>query len=70
NVEWQLQHEANALLADATPEALAAALVRVLEDADLRARLRHNGLAFARATDWEVEARRIHRHLQRIRAAA
>ncbi|MDX1606120.1 MAG: glycosyltransferase family 4 protein [Candidatus Competibacterales bacterium] len=70
NVEWQLQHETNALLAETTPEALAAALVRMLEDDDLRARLRHNGLAFARATDWETEARRIHQHLQRIRAAA
>lgn len=67
NVEWQLRHEDNALLADPTPDALADALVRLLEDEPLRERLRANGLAFARATDWSAEALKIHDCLERLR---
>lgn len=67
NVEWQLIHEQNALLADSTPQELAAALVRLLDDDPLRQQLRANGLAFAEATDWAHEAHRVQGHLERIR---
>ncbi len=67
NVEWQLRHEYNALLADAVPEALAAALVRLLEDAGLRRRLRDNGLVFAESSDWSVEAGKVYDALERLR---
>ncbi len=67
NVEWQLIHEENALLADATPDGLANALLRLLGDPALRGRLRSNGLSFARSTDWASEARRVHGYLEQIR---
>lgn len=68
NVEWQLRHEHNALLADATPQALAATLVRLLEDGELRQRLRANGLICAEAGDWAAEGRKIHDVLEGLRS--
>jgi len=69
NVEWQLQHEQNALLAPATPETLAAALIRLLQEPDLRQRIIEQGLAFAQASDWDAEGDRVHRYLEQIRGA-
>ncbi|MEY6432685.1 glycosyltransferase family 4 protein [Thioalkalicoccus limnaeus] len=68
NVEWLLRDGENASLADPTPDALAAAVIAVLEDADLRARLIEGGLGFAAATDWEVEGQRVAERLQSIAA--
>lgn len=68
NVEWQLSHEHNALLADASPEDLAAALLRLLADQPLRQRLRDNGLQFARAASWDDQGQTVAKHLQQIRS--
>ncbi len=70
NVEWLLRDGENALLADPEPQALADALVRLLTDPALKARIRQGGLACAAATDWKAEARGIDAFLQRIRADA
>ena len=68
NVEWQLKHEQNALLAPATPEDLATALIRLLSDETLRQRLISKGLAFAQATDWNHEVERVYHCLEQIRS--
>ena len=68
NVEWQLKHEDNALLAPATPEDLASALVRLLTDEALRQRLIANGLAFAQGSDWSREGERVYNYLEQIRS--
>ena len=70
NVEWQLKHNENALLAPPTPEDLAAALIKVLTDAGLRRRLIDNGLRFAQATDWDRETAKVYTALEQIRSAA
>ena len=67
NVEWLLTDGETALLADATPDALAGALIRVLEDGELREHLRARGLALAHSTDWANEARRVQQYLDIIR---
>ncbi|MGF1526383.1 MAG: glycosyltransferase family 4 protein [Candidatus Competibacterales bacterium] len=69
NVDWLLRHEDNALLADPTPQALAAALLRVLGDEDLAAGLRTRGLAFAKATAWETEAERVCDYFHQVRGS-
>lgn len=66
NVEWLLHDGDNALLADATPDALAEALQRLLQDDELRQRLQQRGLVYARATSWQAEAHTWHQHLQAI----
>lgn len=68
NVEWQLKHEDNALLAAPTPEDLAAALIRLLTEEELRQRIIANGLAFAQASDWSREGSRVHACLEQIRS--
>ncbi len=67
-IEWLLRHEQNALLAKATPEDLAAALLRVLEDPVLATRLRDNGLRHAAATDWAVEGDKVAQAFRAIAA--
>ena len=68
NVEWQLQHGENALLADPTPDSLADTLAELLSDETLRARLVENGLRFAQASDWGDEAQKVAGFLQSIRS--
>ena len=70
NVEWQLQDGENAALADATPEALAATIVQVLGDNELRQRLISNGFKFAKATDWSQEGKKVRDYLEQIRSSA
>lgn len=67
NVEWLLKDGETALLANPNPVDIANALVRLLEDSALRARLAENGLTYARGTDWAVEAEKVHGYLQTIR---
>jgi glycosyltransferase involved in cell wall biosynthesis len=69
NVEWMLVDGETALLAEPKPDALAEAILRVVNDAALRARLAASGLAYARATDWALEAEKIHGYFERIRSA-
>lgn len=66
-VEWLLNGEV-AEFADSTPEALADALCRVLENPARQASLRENGLALARSTSWEEEGRRLASILERLGA--
>jgi glycosyltransferase involved in cell wall biosynthesis len=68
NVEWLLRDGENALLADPTPESLAQAVIRMLEDNRLRQRLREGGLASATATDWMAEAVKIDAFLKGLRS--
>jgi glycosyltransferase involved in cell wall biosynthesis len=63
--EWLLDDD-NAKLADADVEALAAAVVNLLQDPEEHARIRANALATARATDWEQEALRMARILDKL----
>jgi glycosyltransferase involved in cell wall biosynthesis len=58
NVEWLLTEE-TAQLADASPGALADAVLALLRDDELRARRAAAGLAFAEQTDWGAEIKRI-----------
>jgi glycosyltransferase involved in cell wall biosynthesis len=58
NVEWLLTHE-TAQLASPTPEALADAVLTLLENETLRARKAAAGLAFAQSTDWVSEIKTI-----------
>lgn len=67
NVEWLLTDRETAMIADASPEALAAALVELLQDHELHARLSENGLNFARQSNWADEARKVHGYLEMIR---
>jgi glycosyltransferase involved in cell wall biosynthesis len=63
--------EGNALLVDPLREdELAAAMLRVLEDRALRARLVTRGLERARAFTWDVVARRVQEALATGEAAA
>lgn len=67
NVEWLLRDGENALLADPTPDSLAQAVIRILEDEHLYQRLRAGGLAAAAATDWMAEAVKIDAFLKELR---
>jgi glycosyltransferase involved in cell wall biosynthesis len=58
NVEWLLT-DRTAQLASATPEALADAILVLLENDQLRARKTAAGLAFAESTDWIAEIKTI-----------
>ncbi len=70
NVEWLLKDGLNAVLADPTVPALAAALVGLLEDKALHREIVERGLAFARATDWAREAASVQGYLEGIRGGA
>ena len=60
-----VQHEYSAYFVDATPEAIAAGVIRLLRDPELRATIAHNGLQIvARDANFEQESRRV---LQRYR---
>lgn len=67
NVDWLLADGRSALLTDATPQALAQALISVLEDKTLHARLVETGLDYVKTTDWAVEAEKVHAYLDQIR---
>jgi len=58
NTEWLL-NEDNAVLADATPEALSEALISLLRDEDRRKRLVEASMHFATSTSWDVEAGKV-----------
>jgi glycosyltransferase involved in cell wall biosynthesis len=64
NVEWLLTDE-NAQLADSNPEALADAMVGLLQDDGLRARKIAAGRALAESTNWISEIRTIESALYR-----
>jgi glycosyltransferase involved in cell wall biosynthesis len=58
NVEWLLNSN-NSVLVPPTAEALAEALVNVLDDHVFRRDLIKNGLAFSGGTDWLCESRKV-----------
>jgi glycosyltransferase involved in cell wall biosynthesis len=58
NVEWLLSDEV-VQLARPTPQSLAAAILRLLEDDELRRKKAVAGLAFAQQTRWEFEIGKI-----------
>jgi glycosyltransferase involved in cell wall biosynthesis len=58
NVEWQLTEEV-ARLAPPRPEALADAILALLQDDDLRSRQVEAALTFAQSTDWRSEIKSI-----------
>lgn len=59
NVEWLLEHDRNALLADPTPAALSEAIVRILSDTGLRERIVSGGLDLAASSNWEAQGERV-----------
>lgn len=67
NVEWLLNDEV-VVLADSSPEQLAAALCALLEDEGRRHALSQRAEAFARSQTWEAVAREFEAGLQRARA--
>ena len=58
-VEGVLLHEENALLAEPAPEAIADAVVRLLKDAEARARLVDRAFAMVQGLSWERSARQV-----------
>lgn len=58
NVEWLL-NDANSVLADSAPGAIADAIVRVLEDEGLRAELVKQASNFAHSTSWDAEGEKL-----------
>ena len=69
NVQWLLNDDV-ALLADATPEALAQAVGDLLQDDERRRALTGRAEAFARAQTWEAVARDFEAGLLRARQLA
>lgn len=67
NVNWLLKNGETALLTEASPEALASALVDVMQNPELHTRLKENGLAFARQTNWADETSKVHGYFEKIR---
>ncbi|MDP2786087.1 MAG: glycosyltransferase family 4 protein [Sulfurimicrobium sp.] len=58
NAEWLL-NDGNAVLADATPEALSEALISLLQDENKRKQLIEASTRFATNTSWEAEAGKV-----------
>lgn len=58
NVEWLLKDETTSL-AEPTPQALANAVLELLQNDGLRRRKSIAGLAFAQTTDWTTEIKKI-----------
>jgi glycosyltransferase involved in cell wall biosynthesis/2-polyprenyl-3-methyl-5-hydroxy-6-metoxy-1,4-benzoquinol methylase len=58
-VEGVLEHEVNALLAEPTPEAIAEAILRLLDDKSLRLRLVEAAYQQAQNLSWEKSARQV-----------
>lgn len=73
-VRWFLRHGENALLVEPTPEALADALLRVLDDGPLRQRLVERGRASVAELTWERSGAQfeavVRRAVDRARLAA
>jgi glycosyltransferase involved in cell wall biosynthesis len=63
------RHEQNCLITDATPEAVARALERVLSDSELRARLVAAGLETAQDYAWERRIDRLERFFSELATA-
>jgi O-antigen biosynthesis protein len=66
NTEWLL-NDANAMLVDATPAALADGILRVLQDDELHRRLSVSGKEFAQASNWKTEAEKVIGALEELR---
>lgn len=58
NVEWLLNEE-NAVLADATPEALSEGIISLLQNEDKRQKLIKSAAAFSANTRWDTEAEKV-----------
>lgn len=58
NVEWLLNKD-NAVLAEATPEALSESIINLLKNDDKRQQLIASGLAFSENTRWDTEAEKV-----------
>ncbi len=58
NVEWLLNKD-NAVLAEATPEALSEGIIDLLKNDDKRQQLIASGLAFSENTRWDTEAEKV-----------
>ncbi|MBZ0104054.1 MAG: glycosyltransferase family 4 protein [Sulfuricella denitrificans] len=67
NVEWLLKDRENAILAAPLPEALAEALIEMLENRSLNEQITRNGLDFVSRTSWDTEALRVSGYLEAIR---
>lgn len=65
NVEWLL-NDRNAVVADASPEALSAAIVDLLRDDRRRRQLAEAGIAFADKTSWEAESAKVASIFERL----
>ncbi len=65
-----LRHEENALLAEPNPPAIAQAILRLLDDDELRRRLIETGYAEVQALSWERSARRVEEILRNTLAVA
>ncbi|RME48419.1 MAG: glycosyltransferase, partial [Caldilineae bacterium] len=60
-----LEHEVNALLAEPTPDAIAGAVLRLLEDEPLRQRLVETAYRQAQERSWQKSARKVEAILRR-----
>ena len=58
NVEWLLNSE-NAVLADATPEALSEGIIYLLENDEQRKKLIESAMVFSANTRWDTEAEKV-----------
>lgn len=65
NAEWLL-NDGNAVLADATPEALGEALVSLLKDENRRKQLAAASMRFATSTRWDDEAGKVAQFLDNL----
>jgi glycosyltransferase involved in cell wall biosynthesis len=64
-VKGVLEHRANAMLAEPTPEGIAEAVLELLEDDALRKRLIENAYEHVQERSWEESARKVERILYR-----
>ena len=58
NVEWLLNQD-NAILTDATPEALSDGILHLLKNDDKRQKLIESAMTFSENTRWDTEAEKV-----------